>query len=119
MKTFVENHLKQKRSCLLLLTRPHDKIFNSGLSPTVRKVLEDKEKEHKEELRQATTAVDEDGRPYIWTSGSKKDQDVTWEELAKVREKEKKKAEIQAKEDKDAALAKAKADKETYCKSQS
>ena len=34
------------------------------------------------------------------------------EELAKVREKEKKKAEIQAKEDKDAALAKAKADKE-------
>ena len=32
--------------------------------------------------------------------------------MAKVREKEKKKAEIQAKEDKDAALAKAKADKE-------
>lgn len=79
----------------------------------MRKVLEDKEKEHKEELRQATTAVDEDGRPYIWTSGSKKDQDVTWEELAKFREKEKKKAEIQAKADKEAALAKAKADKET------
>ena len=56
---------------------------------------------------------DEDGRPYIWTSGSKKDQDVTWEELAKFREKEKKKAEIQAKADKEAALAKAKADKET------
>ena len=35
--------------------------------------------------------------------GNKKDQPVTWEELAKVREKEKKKAEIQAKEDKDAA----------------
>lgn len=70
----------------------------------MRKVLEDKEKEHKEELRQATTAVDEDGRPYIWTSGSKKDQDVTWEELAKFREKEKKKAEIQAKADKEALL---------------
>ena len=89
-----------------------DKLLHSGLSPTVRKAIEEERTVHKEELRQATTAVDENGHPYVWTSGSKKDQPVTWEELAKVREKEKKKAEIQAKEDKDAALAKAKADKE-------
>ena len=89
-----------------------DKLLHSGLSPTVRKAIEEERTVHKEELRQATTAVDENGHPYVWTSGNKKDQPVTWEELAKVREKEKKKAEIQAKEDKDAALAKAKADKE-------
>ena len=111
----VEKEIEEKKAEITKMAQAswYDKIFNSGLSPTVRKVLEDKEKEHKEELRQATTAVDEDGRPYIWTSGSKKDQDVTWEELAKFREKEKKKAEIQAKADKEAALAKAKADKET------
>ena len=89
-----------------------DKLLHSGLSPAVRKAIEEERTIHKEELRQATTAVDENGYPYVWTSGNKKDQPVTWEELAKVREKEKKKAEIQAKEDKDAALAKAKADKE-------
>ena len=89
-----------------------DKLLHSGLSPAVRKAIEEERTVHKEELRQATTAVDENGHPYVWTSGSKKDQPVTWEELAKVREKEKKKAEIQAKEDKDAVLAKAKADKE-------
>ena len=81
-----------------------DKLLHSGLSPTVRKAIEEERTVHKEELRQATTAVDENGHPYVWTSGNKKDQPVTWEELAKVREKEKKKAEIQAKEDKDAAL---------------
>lgn len=89
-----------------------DKLLHSGLSPAVRKAIEEERTIHKEELRQATTAVDENGYPYVWTSGNKKDQPVTWEELAKVREKEKKKAEIQAKEDKDAALAKAEADKE-------
>ena len=111
----VEKEIEEKKAEITKMAQAswYDKIFNSGLSPTVRKVLEDKEKEHKEELRQATTAVDEDGRPYVWTSGSKKDQDVTWEELAKFREKEKKKAEIQAKADKEAALAKAKANKET------
>ena len=90
-----------------------DKLLHSGISPAVRKAIEDEKIAHQEELRQATTAIDENGRPYVWTSGSKKDQDVTWEELAKFREKEKKKAEIQAKADKEAALAKAKADKET------
>ena len=89
-----------------------DKLLHSGLSPAVRKAIEEERTIHKEELRQATTAVDENGYPYVWTSGNKKDQPVTWEELAKVREKEKKKAEIQAKEDKEAALAKAKEDKE-------
>ena len=90
-----------------------DKLLHSGLSPAVRKVIEEERTVHKEELRQATTAVDENGYPYVWTSGNKKDQPVTWEELAKVREREKKKAEIQAKADKEAALAKAKANKET------
>ena len=89
-----------------------DKLLHSGISPAVRKAIEDEKIAHQEELRKATTAVDENGNPYIWTSGSKKDQTVTWEELAKFREKEKKKAEIQAKADKEAALAKAKADKE-------
>jgi len=89
-----------------------DKLLHSGLSPAVRKVLEDEDKKHKEELRLATTAVDENGRPYIWTSGSKKDQTVTWEELAKFREREKKEAEIKAKADKEVALVKAKADKD-------
>jgi len=89
-----------------------DKLLHSGLSPTVRKAIEEERTVHKEELRQATTAVDENGRPYVWTSGSKKGQDVTWEELAKFREREKKEAEIKAKADKETALAKAKEDKE-------
>ena len=89
-----------------------DKLLHSGLSPAVRKAIEDEKIAHQEELRQATTAIDENGRPYVWTSGSKKDQDVTWEELAKFREREKKEAEIKAKADKEAALAKAKEDKE-------
>ena len=90
-----------------------DKLLHSGISPAVRKAIEDEKIAHQEELRQATTAIDENGRPYVWTSGSKKDQDVTWEELAKFREREKKEAEIKAKADKQAALAKAKEDKET------
>ena len=89
-----------------------DKLLHSGISPAVRKAIEDEKIAHQEELRQATTAIDENGRPYVWTSGSKKDQDVTWEELAKFREREKKEAEIKAKDDKEAALAKAKEDKE-------
>ncbi len=91
-----------------------DKLLHSGISPAVRKAIEDEKIAHQEELRQATTAIDENGRPYVWTSGSKKDQDVTWEELAKFREREKKEAEIKAKADKEAALAKAKEDKEAF-----
>ena len=87
-----------------------DKMFNAGLSPSVRKAFEEKDAAHKEELRQATTAVNEEGLPYMWTSGSKKGQNLTWEELAKCREREKKDAAIKAEADKEAAVAKAKAE---------
>ena len=90
----------------------YDKVVNAGLSPTVRKALKENEDQHKEELRQATTAVDAMGNPYIWQSGDKKGQVVTWEELAKILEKEKKKIEIQAKVDMKNALDKAEADKQ-------
>ena len=111
-KNHVEIEKQKKEIADMAQASILDKLLHSGLSPAVRKAIEEERTIHKEELRQATTAVDENGYPYVWTSGNKKDQPVTWEELAKVREKEKKKAEIQAKEDKDAALAKAKADKE-------
>jgi hypothetical protein len=39
-----------------------DKLLNSGLSPTVRKAMEDEEAAHREELRQAATAHDKDGK---------------------------------------------------------
>ena len=91
----------------------YDKVVNAGLSPTVRMALKENEEKHKEELRQATTAVDAMGNPYVWQSGDKKGQVVTWEELAKILEKEKKKIEIQAKVDMKNALDKAEADKQT------
>ena len=87
-----------------------DKMFNAGLSPSVRKAFEEKDAAHKEELRQATTAVNEEGLPYMWTSGSKKGQNLTWEELAKCREREKKDAAIKAEADKQAAVSQAKAE---------
>ena len=87
-----------------------DKMFNAGLSPSVRKAFEEKDVAHKEELRQATTAVNEEGLPYMWTSGSKKGQNLTWEDLAKCREREKKDAAIKAEADKQAAVTRAKAD---------
>ena len=87
-----------------------DKMFNAGLSPSVRKAFEEKDAAHKEELFQATTAVNEEGLPYMWTSGSKKGQNLTWEELAKCREREKKDAAIKAEADKQAAVTQAKAD---------
>ncbi len=89
-----------------------DKLLHSGLSPAVRKAIEDTEEAHKEELRRATTAVDKNGYPYVWAGGSKKDQVLTWEELAKCREREKKEIELRAKADKETALDKAMADKE-------
>ena len=87
-----------------------NKMFNAGLSPSVRKAFEEKDAAHKEELRQATTAVNEEGLPYMWTSGSKKGQNLTWEELAKCREREKKDAAIKAEADKQAAVSQAKAE---------
>ena len=87
-----------------------DKMFNAGLSPSVRKAFEEKDAVHKEELRQATTAVNEEGLPYMWTTGTKKGQNLTWEELAKCREREKKDAAIKAETDKQAAVSQAKAE---------
>ena len=113
-KQKLQNEIAQEEAKVNKLAQASmfDKMFNSGLSPAVRKAFEEKDKAHKKELRQATTAVDQDGNPYVWTSGSKKGQDVTWEELAKFREKKMKEAEIRAKADKEAALAKANVDKE-------
>ena len=97
-----------------------DKMFNSNLSPSVRKAFEEKDEAHKEELRQAIIAVDENGKTYEWVSGEKKGQLLTWQELLKFREKRHKKemTKIIAEKDaaiveKQAAIAKAKADKET------
>lgn len=90
----------------------YDRVVNAGLSPTVRKALKENDEKHKEELRQATTAVDAMGNPYVWQSGDKKGQVVTWAELAKILEREKKEAEIKAKVDMKNALAKAEADKQ-------
>jgi len=52
------------------------------------------------------------GNPYVWQSGDKKGQVVTWAELAKILEREKKEAEIKAKVDMKNALDKAEADKQ-------
>ena len=90
----------------------YDRVVNAGLSPTVRKALKENDEKHMEELRQATTAVDAMGNPYVWQSGDKKGQVVTWAELAKILEREKKEAEIKAKVDMKNALAKAEADKQ-------
>ena len=97
-----------------------DKMFNSNLSPSVRKAFEEKDEAHKEELRQAIIAVDENGKTYEWVSGEKKGQLLTWQELLKFREKRHKEemTKIIAEKDaaiveKQAAIAKAKADKET------
>ncbi len=97
-----------------------DKMFNSNLSPSVRKAFEEKDEAHKEELRQAKIAVDENGKTYEWVSGEKKGQLLTWQELLKFREKRHKEemTKIIAEKDaaiveKQAAIAKAKADKET------
>ena len=97
-----------------------DKMFNSNLSPSVRKAFEEKDEAHKEELRQAKIAVDKNGKTYEWVSGEKKGQLLTWQELLKFREKRHKEemTKIIAEKDaaiveKQAAIAKAKADKET------
>ena len=97
-----------------------DKMFNSNLSPSVRKAFEEKDEAHKEELRQAIIAVDENGKTYEWVSGEKKGQLLTWQELLKFREKRHKEEMTQIIAEKDAAIvekqaaiAKAKADKET------
>ena len=82
-----------------------DKLLNSGLSPKVRKVLEEKEAAHKEELRQAKIAVDENGKTFEWASGDKKGQLLTWDELLKFREKKHKEEIAKVVAEKEAAIA--------------
>ena len=87
-----------------------DKMFNSNLSPSVRKAFEEKDEAHKEELRQAKIAVDENGKTYEWVSGEKKGQLLTWQELLKSREKRHKEEMTKIVADKEASIAKVKAD---------
>ena len=85
-----------------------DKLLNSGLSPAVRKAMEDEKAAHEAELLQATIAHDKKGYKYYWESGDKKDQPLTWEELARCLEEEKREQAILAEGDKEAAVEKAK-----------
>jgi hypothetical protein len=85
-----------------------DKLLNSGLSPTVRKAMEDEEAAHREELRQAATAHDKDGNLLYWVAGDKKDQPLMWEEYARCLEDEKSEQAALAQGDKEAAVEKAK-----------
>ena len=85
-----------------------DKLLNSGLSPTVRKAMEDEEAAHREELRQAVTAHDKDGNLLYWVAGDKKDQPLMWEEYARCLEDEKSEQAALAQGDKEAAVEKAK-----------
>ena len=81
-----------------------DKLLNSGLSPAVRKAMEDEQAAHEEELRQATTAHDKDGYLLYWVADDKKDQPLTWEEYAKCLEEEKQELAAMAQADKEAAV---------------
>ena len=85
-----------------------DKLLNSGLSPAVRKAMEDEQAAHEEELRQATTAHDKDGDLLYWVSDDKNDKPLTWEEYAKCLEEEKQEQVALAQADKEAAVQKAK-----------
>ena len=85
-----------------------DKLLNSGLSPAVRKAMEDEQAAHEEELRQATTAHDKDGDLLYWASDDKNDKPLTWEEYAKCLEEEKQELATMAQADKEAAVQKAK-----------
>ena len=81
-----------------------DKMFNSNLSPAVRKAFEEKDETHKEELRQASIAVGENGKTFEWASGEKKGQLLTWEELLKFREKRHKEEMVKVVAEKEAAI---------------
>ena len=65
-----------------------DKFLNSGLSPAVRKAISEREESHKEELRQALTAYDENGKTIKWKNGKKAGLPLTWDELLKLRDKQ-------------------------------
>ena len=85
-----------------------DKLLNSGLSPAVRKAMEDEQAAHEEELRQATTAHDKDGDLLYWVADDKNDKPLTWEEYAKCLEEEKQELAAMAQADKEAAVQEAK-----------
>ena len=85
-----------------------DKLFNSDLSPKVRKAFEEKDAAHKEELRKAITAVYSNGRNLEWTSGKKKGQLLTWPEYMRVLEKKHSDEIAQIEADKESAIAKIK-----------
>ena len=85
-----------------------DKLLNSGLSPAVRKAMEDEKAAHEAELLQVTIAHDKQGYKYYWDSGDRKDQPLTWEELARCLEEEKREQALLAEGDKEAAVEKAK-----------
>ena len=85
-----------------------DKLLNSGLSPAVRKAMEDEQAAHEEELRQVTTAHDKDGDLLYWVADDKNDKPLTWEEYAKCLEEEKQELAAMAQADKEAAVQEAK-----------
>ena len=90
-----------------------DKMFRSGLTPEVRKAFEEKDAEHKEEMRQATMATHPNGKPILWQGGKKDGLQLTWEEYAKYLKEQEKLKEEKAKADQQAAVDKAKADAKT------
>lgn len=56
----------------------YDNLFHSGLSPKVRQAFMEKDKEHKEELRDATMATYSDGSPIKGKDGKQ----MTWKKFA-------------------------------------
>lgn len=60
-----------------------DKMFHSGLTSEVKKAFEEKDEQHKQEMRQATMATYPNGNPIVWGGGKKKGIQLTWEEYAK------------------------------------
>ena len=77
-------------------------------SETCPNLLTDEKAAHEAELLQATIAHDKQGYKYYWESGDKKGQPLTWEELARCLEEEKREQALLAEGDKEAAVEKAK-----------
>ena len=103
----LQNNIDQEKAEIEKMAKASmfDKMFNSNLSPAVRKAFEEKDEAHKEELRQAQTAVDAGGHTFVWSSGDKKGKQLTWEEYMKVREKQYKEEIAKVVAEKEAAIA--------------
>ena len=110
-----QNKITQQEADIKKMTHGSmfDKMFRSGLTPEVKKAFEEKDAEHKEEMRQATMATHPNGKPIFWADGNKKGMQLTWEEYAKYLKEQEKKKEEQAKADKQAAVDQAKAEAKT------